>query len=210
MIRVFAIAGPGRAREKLEDLLHSSGVEIAGWAGGLESTDEELAEEAEIILVDASVEPLEELLEWLQEHGVLREMRVVLLTEQTPPLLMNQAVRSGVRGILPRDLRAQQLAVALEAVVQGLVVIHPNELQADRAARGTDGNSAEAVEALTAREKDVLQMLSRGLGNKEIAARLKISEHTVKFHVASILGKLGASTRTEAVSMALRRGLILL
>jgi DNA-binding NarL/FixJ family response regulator len=53
-------------------------------------------------------------------------------------------------------------------------------------------------------------MLSEGLGNKEIAARLKISEHTVKFHVASILGKLGASTRTEAVSVALRRGLILL
>jgi NarL family two-component system response regulator YdfI len=68
----------------------------------------------------------------------------------------------------------------------------------------------EAIEPLTARERDVLQMLSQGLGNKEIAARLKISEHTVKFHVASILGKLGASTRTEAVSVALRRGLILL
>jgi NarL family two-component system response regulator YdfI len=210
VIRVFVIAAPGRVREKLEDLLHSSGVEIAGWAEGLESADEELAEEAEVILVDATVEPLGELLESLQEQGILREMRVVLLTEQAPPLLVNQAVRSGVRGVLPRDVRAQQLATALEAVVQGLVVIHPSELQADRATRGIDGNSVEGVEALTAREKDVLQMLSRGLGNKEIAARLKISEHTVKFHVASILGKLGASTRTEAVSMALRRGLILL
>jgi DNA-binding NarL/FixJ family response regulator len=210
VIRVFVIATPGRAREKLEDLLGSSGVEIVGWAEDLEGADEELAEEAEVILVDATSEPLEELLESLQEHGVLRDMPVVLLAEQAPPLLVNQAIRSGVRGVLPREAGAQQLATALEAAIQGLVVIHPSELQVERAARATGSNSVQAVEALTARERDVLQMLSRGLGNKEIAARLKISEHTVKFHVASILGKLGASTRTEAVSVALRRGLILL
>ena len=65
------------------------------------------------------------------------------------------------------------------------------------------------MEPLTARERDVLEMLAQGRGNREIAAQLRISEHTVKFHVASILGKLGAATRTEAVSIALRRGLIL-
>jgi NarL family two-component system response regulator YdfI len=210
VIRVFVIAATGQAREKLEDLLDSSGAEIVGWAEDLQGADEEVAEEAEVILVDAATEPLDELLESLQEHGMLREMRVVLLTEQAPPLLVNQAVRSGVRGILPREVGAQPLAMALEAVVQGLVVIHPSELQVERAARRTESSSVQAVEALTARERDVLEMLSRGLGNKAIAARLKISEHTVKFHVASILGKLGASTRTEAVSLALRRGLILL
>ena len=67
-----------------------------------------------------------------------------------------------------------------------------------------------AVEMLTPREKEVLQMLGLGKSNKEIAARLKISEHTAKFHVASVLGKLGAATRAEAVSIAMRRGLILL
>lgn len=210
MIRVFVIAATGQAREKLEVLLDSSGAEIVGWAEDLQGADEEVAEEAEVILVDAATEPLDELLESLQEHGMLREMRVVLLTEQAPPLLVNQAVRSGVRGILPREVGAQPLAMALEAVVQGLVVIHPSELQVERAARRTESNSVQAVEALTVRERDVLEMLSRGLGNKAIAARLKISEHTVKFHVASILGKLGASTRTEALSLALRRGLILL
>jgi two-component system, NarL family, response regulator YdfI len=210
VIRVFVIAATGQAREKLEDLLDSSGAEIVGWAEDLQGADEEVAEEAEVILVDAATEPLDELLESLEEHGMLREMRVVLLTEQAPPLLVNQAVRSGVRGILPREVGAQPLAMALEAVVQGLVVIHPSELQVERAARRTESSSVQAVEALTARERDVLEMLSRGLGNKAIAARLKISEHTVKFHVASILGKLGASTRTEAVSLALRRGLILL
>jgi DNA-binding NarL/FixJ family response regulator len=68
----------------------------------------------------------------------------------------------------------------------------------------------DVVEPLTSREREVLQLLARGLGNKEIAAGLKISEHTVKFHVASILGKLGASTRTEAVTVGLRRGLVLI
>src|ERR1700674_681358 len=68
----------------------------------------------------------------------------------------------------------------------------------------------ELAESLTRRELEVLQMLAAGLSNKEIAARLSISEHTVKFHVASILGKLGAGSRTEAVSLGIRRGLVLL
>jgi DNA-binding NarL/FixJ family response regulator len=63
---------------------------------------------------------------------------------------------------------------------------------------------------LTPREQEVLRMLARGLANKEIAARLNISEHTVKFHVAAILGKLGAASRTEAVALGIRHGLILL
>ena len=69
---------------------------------------------------------------------------------------------------------------------------------------------AELIEPLTPRESKVLEMLASGLTNKEIAARLAISEHTAKFHVASILGKLGAGTRTEAVTLGIRRGLVLL
>lgn len=64
------------------------------------------------------------------------------------------------------------------------------------------------VEALTARELDVLPLLADGLSNRDIALRLAISEHTVKFHLASIFGKLGAATRTEAVHRAVRLGLI--
>jgi DNA-binding NarL/FixJ family response regulator len=63
-------------------------------------------------------------------------------------------------------------------------------------------------EEITARETDVLRMLAEGRVNKDIAARLGISEHTVKFHISSILAKLGASTRTEAVTVGIRRGLI--
>jgi DNA-binding NarL/FixJ family response regulator len=68
----------------------------------------------------------------------------------------------------------------------------------------------EAVEELTPREIEVLRMMAEGLANKEIATRLGISDHTVKFHISSILAKIGASTRTEAVTLGIRMGLILL
>ena len=67
---------------------------------------------------------------------------------------------------------------------------------------------AELSEEITSRETDVLRMLAEGFVNKDIAVRLGISEHTVKFHISSILDKLGASTRTEAVTLGIRRGLI--
>ena len=124
---------------------------------------------------------------------------------------MNRAIQLGIRGVLPADVAPAQLLSAVAAVAKGLLVLQPGE-QALAAAstQFRNGESTELFEPLTPREKEVLQMLAGGLGNKQIAARLKISEHTAKFHVASILGKLGASSRTEAVSLGLRRGLILL
>jgi two-component system, NarL family, response regulator YdfI len=208
--RIFLIVAPGPARERLEDLLDSSEVAIVGWAGDFEALDDNIADEAEVLLADATSAPLEDLWPSLQDARALRQMKVVLLTDLASPVSVNQAIRAGVRGILPAELAAEQLVIALEAVARGLVVLHPNGLETPRAADHSGNGIMEIVEPLTAREREVLQMLSEGLGNKEIATRLKISEHTVKFHVASILGKLGAASRTEAVSLALRRGLILL
>jgi DNA-binding NarL/FixJ family response regulator len=95
--------------------------------------------------------------------------------------------------------------------VAGLIVVHPAELDTVLPAN-VDSPAAidESLEPLTRREREVLQMLASGLANKEIATRLSISDHTVKFHVASILGKLGASTRTEAVATGIRNGLVML
>lgn len=209
MTRVFLIASSERERDRWEDLLEAAEAEVVGWALDLESATEELFETAEVVLLDASAEAPEELLEALQAQDFLRDARVVLLTGQRSFHWTNQAIRAGVRGILPRDMGAAQLATALDAVARGFVVVHPSELQFQGAA-GATGETLDFVEALTVREREVLQMLAQGRGNKDIAARLNISEHTVKFHVASILGKLGAATRTEAVSLAVRRGLILL
>ncbi|MFN2445736.1 MAG: LuxR C-terminal-related transcriptional regulator [Vicinamibacterales bacterium] len=103
-------------------------------------------------------------------------------------------------------------AVALAPEVE-LVVMSPRTLAAlsmrrSTRARDTDESDDDLVEALTRREHDVLALVADGLGNRDVASSLGISEHTVKFHLASIFGKLGASSRTEAVQRGLRLGLI--
>ena len=202
--RVFLIASSERERERLAELLEDAGAEVVGSAASAGGATEELLETADVVVVEMNDEPLEEILEALQEFS--RELHVVLLTaQQRSPVWMNQALRAGVRAILPKDSNARVLRTALEAMAEDLVVLAAGDSRLQR----TDSDAMELVEALTGREREVLEMLAQGRGNKEIGARLNISEHTVKFHVASILGKLGASTRTEAVSIALRRGLIL-
>jgi len=134
-----------------------------------------------------------------------------------------EGLPAGVRAILPRNVTRAELTAAIEAVAAGLVVFHPADADLLPALRPREAEAAprhspsivpplneQLVEPLTHREIEVLQLLAAGLGNKEIASRLLISEHTAKFHVASILAKLGAATRTEAVTLGIRRGLVML
>jgi two-component system, NarL family, response regulator YdfI len=208
--RVFIVAESARTRERLEDLLDSRRIEVVGSASNLENASEALAEEdADVLLVEAPNESVEELLEVLASTGLTKDTAVVVLVDQSAPVWAGQALQAGIRGVLTGDADAQQLARAVEAAASGLVVLDPGEVRAERSS-STRPVTLELSEPLTARERQVLQMLAGGLGNKEIASRLKISEHTAKFHVASILGKFGASSRTEAVAIGLRRGLILL
>jgi two-component system nitrate/nitrite response regulator NarL len=128
-----------------------------------------------------------------------------------------QAWTAGARALLRRDAEPSRIAAALAAAVHGLAVIEPDFAEAlrsslpDRTPSLSEGaGSAALVEPLTPRELEVLRLLAEGLPNKTIAARLDISEHTVKYHVNTILGKLGVTSRTEAVVRATRLGLILL
>ena len=113
---------------------------------------------------------------------------------------------NGVHGILTRDAPASDIALAIGSVAAGLVVLSP-EL-ARSLLRPSSPVMGEQSSALTEREREVLGLLAQGLPNKSIAQRLRISEHTVKFHVNSILAKLGAESRTEAVVLATRAGLV--
>ena len=120
-------------------------------------------------------------------------------------------------GVLPVDASAEELIVAVRALHEGLIVAAPHlfsRLLANRPQAGEalvfNTSDRALVEALTARETEVLQLLAQGLANKQIAVLLSISEHTVKFHVSSIYAKLGAANRTEAVRLGARQGLILL
>jgi DNA-binding NarL/FixJ family response regulator len=121
------------------------------------------------------------------------------------------ALRSGVRAILPRDSGPEEILSAIQAAHAGLVLLDPDVTQMLASRIPTPAaQPAAGFDDLTAREIEVLRMLAEGLGNREMASRLGISDHTVKFHISSILDKLGASTRTEAVTMGIRMGIILL
>jgi len=212
VIRVFIVAASPLARAGLENLLAARNVEIAGIAANIDALASELSDVAvDAILMDSSGEPFESLLDSIITSGLASDFNVVLLAEAASPAASAEALRAGIRAVLPNDTSPDQLAAALQAVSSGLVVLHPaNVHSAVPAASVATRSLNELVEPLTARESEVLQMLASGLGNKEIATKLGISEHTVKFHVASILGKLGAASRTEAVSLGIRRGLVLL
>ena len=138
----------------------------------------------------------------------------VVLTNEDQPAWTTDALRSGVRALLPRDAPPAAILAAVNAAANGMALIDPQELESlltvSAPARAMEAAGAAPAAPLTPRELEVLRMMADGAANKEIAWRLGISEHTVKFHVASILGKLDAGTRTEAVARGLRSGLILI
>jgi two-component system, NarL family, response regulator YdfI len=122
------------------------------------------------------------------------------------------ATRAGVRGILATTSTEAEIVAALSAVALGLIVFAAEAIDLfdrDRAF-GTRSIGDNPEFSLTPREVEVLIGLGSGLGNKAIAQALQISDHTVKFHISSIFQKLGVSTRTEAVAIGIRSGVILL
>ena len=137
---------------------------------------------------------------------------VVALIDSPDAKWTARALRSGVRAILPRDSAESEIQAAISAVEGGLVLLDP-AVTRDLAsqARVTNPEMApEILEELTSREAEVLKLMAEGFGNKEIGSRLGITDHTVKFHISSILAKLGASSRTEAVTQGIRMGLIVI
>jgi len=193
VIRVLIAAASGVVRAGLESLLRSS------------ANLEVVASAPDVVLADME----------FQQDVLPPELpgpaAVVLLAPGPPGPWMSDALRSGVRAILPRDAPASEMIAAIEAAAAGLVALEPSDLNALLPAPRADRvMSADAGEALTPRELDVFAMIAEGAGNKAIAWKLGISEHTVKFHVASIMSKLNAASRTEAVATGIRRGLIML
>jgi DNA-binding NarL/FixJ family response regulator len=144
---------------------------------------------------------------------VLSSMPTVLLCGRIHALLRKRAASLHIRSILPLKVTSDQLLTAIHATVAGLAVaLEPfvkteDEYAASNTTNGI-GLTGRLAEHLTARETAVLRLMALGLGNKEIASRLDVSEHTAKFHVSSILAKLGASSRTEAVTIGMTRGLV--
>ncbi len=135
---------------------------------------------------------------------------VVLLTDNSDGSWVNQLLAAGARCVLRRECSSRQLAAAVQAAAAGLSALEPETVQALSRPPLETIDLEPGEEELTPRETEVLRMMTAGLSNREIASALGISEHTVKFHITSIFGKLGTSSRTEAVTEGLRRGLVLL
>lgn len=135
----------------------------------------------------------------------------VLLADHLGRAQLRRALHSGVRAVLPRDAAKPEIIAAIQGAVAGLIVISSEDMDSLLPA-DAENVAADFIpgEALSSRELEVLAALAEGLGNKEIASRLKISEHTVKFHVRSIMGKLRATTRGEAVARGVREGLVVI
>ena len=128
------------------------------------------------------------------------DVAVVALTASTDEARMIGVLRAGARGYVRKDAAPETLLAAVRAVAQGRTYIDPDAARDLRLSTGID--------ALTARETEVLRHLALGLSNKDIAAALSVTEETVKTHVTHVLGKLDASNRAQAIVQALKRGLV--
>jgi DNA-binding NarL/FixJ family response regulator len=198
--RLAIAAESAVARAGLEALVASHpGIDLAGAYPDLSAVE---ALRPDVVLAAL---PLEE----LSPPGEGHSPAIVLLTNEPQPAWTLEAFRLGVRALLSRDATAAGILAAVEAATSGLAVIDPRELETLLSQTASATVSAE-TQVLTARELDVLRMMAEGAANKTIAWKLGISEHTVKFHVASILAKLRAASRTEAVTTGVRRGLLFL
>ncbi|MGA2039228.1 MAG: response regulator transcription factor [Bryobacteraceae bacterium] len=199
MIRVLIAARSAMTRAGLETLVGSApGLQLIG------SYPDASAAEAlgpDVLLAAGTLVDL--------PPAVARAPAIVLLTSESQPAFSHDAFKLGVRAVLARDASPGAILAAVEAAAGGLAVIEPVELEPLLAAASPTPVSG-APATLTARELDVLRLVAEGDANKEIAWKLGISEHTAKFHVASILGKLNAGSRTEAVTIGIRRGLVLI
>ena len=191
-VRALVVATLPSVRAALEDLLVEGGIEVVAHVSV--ETLEAPTRAVDVLVVDAPDGMIDGLAA-LDELGI----PIVMLADEP---YQAAAPRRAPRASLARDLSAEELAAAVTAVAHGMTVLGPGKVGADPASAVDD--------ALTARELEVLRLAAGGLTNKAIARRLAISEHTVKFHMRTLLAKLQAASRAEAVSVAVRRGLLAL
>ena len=204
-IKIAVMATSADRRAGLESIVRSQAeFQLAGSFGAMASlVSFARSSGLDVIVIDSD-----------SIHDLLLEptsdAAIVLLTEVSHARSISRLLRNGVRAILSRESDPDDILSAIYAAYDGLVLLSTPTAESLAAVYGDQQVEVEdeLSEEITSRETEVLRMLAEGLVNKDIAARLGISEHTVKFHISSILDKLGASTRTEAVTLGIRRGLI--
>jgi NarL family two-component system response regulator LiaR len=182
-------------------------LELVGEAGnGEEAIEQCAALHPDVVLMDLKMPVMDGPTAIGHIHKRFPEIKIVALTSFDDDTIAHRALEAGAIGYLFKDVEEDELMSAIRLANQGRGVIAPEAVQAliARSIKGDDGYSV----GLTAREQETLDLVARGLTNPQIAARLMVSVSTVNFHVHNLLDKLGAKTRTEAVVIAAREGLI--
>ncbi|MHC5597365.1 MAG: response regulator transcription factor [Nostoc sp.] len=210
MIQVMVVATSPVVRAGLSAVVTTNPrLTVVGSASDLDVLTREVGQlQPDVVLVDLSgnlqQSVWEKLLVFQEDQYPLA---MIVIVEELDSIDLETALRSGIRGILPSTSTESEIVAAVEAIASGLLVLHPDAVEFLSIREKVVTNP---VQSLTPREIEVLVMLGSGLGNKAIAKRLHISEHTVKFHLSSIFQKLSVSSRTEAVAVGIRLGLIML
>jgi two-component system, NarL family, response regulator YdfI len=214
MIRVLVVAASPVVRAGLSFVLaNNPNVVIAGSLSDLDALYREIEElQPDVIVLDLNSNLQQSTWEKLLLIHQEQALPILIIVDELENIDIKAVLGAGVRGILPANSTESEIVAAVEAIAFGLVVLHPEvvELLPLKASNPKEKVSINVVQTLTLREIEVLEMLGSGLGNKAIAKNLYISEHTVKFHISSIFQKLSVSSRTEAVTVGLRLGLIML
>jgi DNA-binding NarL/FixJ family response regulator len=195
-VRVFLVSSDPLARSALAARI---GADAALVLAGDGSGPPPPGATADLLVWDLGLEPTAAL-----ERIAEAPAPVLALAPDEPSAV--EAVAAGARGAILRGGDPGELAAAAAAIAAGLCALDPEVLAALVPVREPAGSPP--AEDLTAREREVLQLVAEGLSNRGIAARLGISEHTAKFHVNAILAKLGVQRRSEAVARAARLGLV--
>ncbi len=209
LIRILIVDGQAVTRAGLRRLLDSyAGLQVIGEAAdGVQAVSETLELGPQVVLLDSQLPNGQSLNALRQIKQLNLDTKVLLLSAQDREEYLYETLRAGADGYVLKDIAPDELAQALRVVARGEVLVQPQLAGRLLSRVGKQGNRPP-YETLTARELDVLRLLVRGMRNKEIAARLYVSERTVNFHLANIYQKLNVSGRTEALSKAIEQGLV--
>jgi len=214
-LRVFVVASSSARRAHLVGLASQVRRHVNATSDSRITPERFAAAQSDILLADLdTTASAAAMLDFLEDAPA--DTGAVALIDDPDPAWVRSALRASVHAVISRDASSDDIQLALHAAEAGLVILHPtsvdgllhNEMPESNVISREYPAQGDLIEDLTTRESEVLRLVSMGLGNKEIAARLAISEHTAKFHISSILSKLHASSRTEAVSLGIRKGLI--
>lgn len=206
MIRVLIAAATPMMRAGLRALLAADDLLVAGDVAALAGREADLADIDVLVVADEAL-----LADAARMDIGEGRLALVALADDERPAEDLRALPLRGWAIAPPDASAAELRAVVGAAAQGMVVLPPLLAERLLGQRSHQGGLAQPLaEPLTAREREVLDLVGQGLSNKLIARALQISEHTVKFHVSSIYAKLGASSRTDAVNRGARHGLITL